>query len=299
MCKNEKNNVDSGSQATLAVNSKMAGEVERIIDNSNIAGAYVFFNNGSGYYVRKSENGEKRGEFGEASILSEKGIQKSSTWHSGTGGNMTLCPGYQKIVEAKEETPGLSEMNYAYFDANYVIGNKEQVCTFSIPLLDASENIYGIVGVEIAPSVLKGLISNRDLNGTYMLGVKDSEKGFIENIVFYGDMYQDIIKKENGIWLIDNKDGIYEVGNEGERKVPNAISEDIKFYQENSAFANESWVLCAIVDESEFTASANKMRQAVIVAALCASIVGIIALYWLSRTLTKPISVTRRCIMSC
>ena len=298
MCKTAKTNVDAGVQEALMVTGEMAGEVDRIMENQNINGAYVFFDNGAAYYVRKNLEGTKIAEFGEEIFLNEKSIPKSATWRGNTGGNLDLCPGYAEIVEAKGKMPGLSETDYAYFDAGYTVGEDlERAITFSVPLMDASRNVYAVVGVEVAPSALKSLIPNNDIHGTYMLGAKDPEKSFIEKIVFFGENYQEIIDKENGIWLVDkNKDGISEVGSEVASKVPSVISEEITFYQENSAFVDESWILCAIVDEREFTASADKMSQAILTAILCASLVGIIAVYSLSRSFTKPITTLVNCL---
>jgi diguanylate cyclase (GGDEF)-like protein len=292
ICKSMKGAVDSGAQGAMAVNDEIANEIGKMTENQGVRGAYVFFDNGSAYYVRRNDENQLVAEFGEEIYLATRGIGKSPTWQQGTGGNMTLCPAYNQLVEAKNSKPGLAEMDYACFSTNYQCGGKgERLLTFSIPLLDGAGNIYAVAGIEVSSDSLKVLIPDNDIRGTYMLGMVDTEKSFIERIVSQGELFESVLEQENGLWLIDNnKDGIYELGTEGERNAPDVITQEIRFYPESSAFSHQSWVLCAIVDDNEFAESVDKMKNSIITALLCASLVGILGLFFLSRILTKPIA---------
>lgn len=294
----DNNRTQANGVTAMTVNSAIANEIGRMLENKGVCGAYVFFNNGSSYYIRKNEKEQVVAEYGDESYLTERGIIKSASWQQGTGGDMILCPGYGKIVEAKNSKPGLSEMDYACFDTSYLSReSSEHLLTFSIPLMDEGENIYAVAGIEVSSAVLKGMIPSNDVQGTYMLGMQDSGKNFIQRIVSNGEMFEEVLVKENGLWLVDeNGDGICEVGNEGERKVPDVLTQEIRFYPETSAFSNQSWVLCAIVDEDGFTDSVNKMKRSIFTALLCASAVGILGLFFLSRILTKPITALVSCL---
>lgn len=284
-CKNIRNGSEQSDEE--AVNAILS-----IMEGKGVQGAYIFFNDGFSYYIRKDDKDVAVAEYGEESYLAQRGIEKASDWKYGTGGNMKFCPGYDKIAEAKKNTRGLSEMDYACFDISKDEQNAaEQRLTFSIPLLDEAENIYAVAGIEVSSEALRKLIPNDDIRGTYMLGVLDPEKSFIERIVSGGSLFENVLKQANGLWLVDeNKDGIYEVGNEGERNSPDVLTQEIRFYPETSAFSNQAWVLCAIVDEKQFANSVNQMKQSILMALLFASIVGILGLFFLSRVLTKPIS---------
>lgn len=292
MCRNVKSAFDNGIQETMGVNEDIANAIGEIMGNTGVQGAYVFFNNGSSYYIRQNSREEIVAEYGDESYLAERKIEKSSAWQQGTNGNMELCPGYRKIAEAKVNKPGLLEMDYACFDTSYQCRDTgEYLLTFSIPLLDEAENVYAVAGIEVSSAVLKKLIPNDDIRGTYMLGVLDSEKSFIERIVSDGELFEGILEPENGLWLVDeNGDGICEVGNEGELNSPDVLTKEIRFYPETSAFSHQSWVLCAIVDESQLTNSVNQMKQSIFMALLFSSAVGILGLFFLSRMLTKPIA---------
>lgn len=292
MCRNAKSASDNGIQETMGVNEGIATAIGGIMENTGVQGAYVFFNTGSSYYIRRNSMEEIVAEYGDEIYLAERGIKKSSSWQQGSNGNMELCPGYRKIVEAKIDKPGLLEMDYACFDTSYQCQETgEYLLTFSIPLLDEAENIYAVAGIEVSSEALKNLIPNDDVRGTYMLGVVDSEKSFIERIVSDGELYEDILESENGLWLVDeNGDGIYKVGSEGELNSPDVLTQEIRFYPETSAFSNHSWVLCAIVAESQFTNSVDQMKQSIFMALLFASVVGILGLFFVSRILTKPIA---------
>lgn len=291
-CKSVKNISDNSFLGGMGVNQNIADVVWKITEKSGVQGAYVFFNNGSSYYIRRNSKDAVVAEYGDENYLAQKGIEKSSAWQQGTGGDMTLCPGYNKIAEAMINSPGLSEIDYACFDTSYQSKDTaERLLTFSIPLIDELGNIYAVAGMEISSSALRNLIPNDDIRGTYMLGVLDSEKSFIERIVSDGELFENALEQENGLWLIDeNEDGISKVGNEGGWNSPDVLTQEIRFYPETSAFSNQSWVLCAIVDESQFTNSVNQMKQSIFMALLVAGIVGILGLFFLSRILTKPIS---------
>lgn len=290
LCKNMKSAVDEGSQTAMAINDNIADEIGKMTEKQGVQGAFVFFDNGSAYYIRRNQDNQLVAEFGEEIFLIARGIEKSAAWQQGIGTDMTLCPAYNKIVEAKTDNPGLAEMDYACFDTNYQCG-KERVLTFSIPLLDNAGNVYAVAGFEISSASLKRVIPDNDIRGTYMLGVVDTEKSFIERIVSEGEQFESVIEQENGLWLIDNnKDGMYELGTEGERNTPDVLTKEIRFYPESSAFSNQSWVLCAIVDDTEFAESVDKMKNSIITALLCASAIGVLGLFFLSRMLTKPIA---------
>ena len=291
-CRNVKSAYDNNTQQIMGVNEGIANAVGEILGNTGVRGAYVFFNSGSSYYIRRNSLGELVAEYGEENYLTERGIEKSSVWQQGSNGNMGLCPGFGKITEAKTNKPGLSEMDYACFDTSYQCQETgEYLLTFSIPLLDEAQNIYAVAGIEVASEALRKLIPNDDIRGTYMLGVLDPEKSFIERIASDGELFEDILEPENGLWLVDEDgDGICEAANEGNPNSPNVLTQEIGFYPETSAFSNESWVLCAIVDESQFTNSVNQMKQSIFMALLFASAVGILGLFFLSRILTKPIA---------
>lgn len=271
---------------------KAVNAILGIMEGKGVQGAYIFLENGFSYYIRRDSRDVFVAEYGEEAYLTQRGIEKAVTWKQGTGGDMTQCPGYHKIAEIKKNTQGLSEMDYACFDTSYqTTDTGQQRLTFSIPVLDESENIFAMVGIEVSSETLKKLIPHDDIRGTYMLGVLDSEKSFIERIVSDGTLFENILKQENGLWLVDeNKDGIYEVGNEGERNSPDVLTQEIRFYPQTSAFSEQAWVLCAIVDEKQFNNSVNQMKQSIFMALLFASIVGVLGLFFLSRILTKPIS---------
>ena len=292
MCKNMKASVDSGAQPMMGVNDDIADMIGEITKEHGAQGAYVFFDSGSAYYIRRDKDNRLIAEFGEENYLTAREIAKSTTWKQGTGGDMTICPSYHEISEAKNSKPGLTEMDYACFDTDYQCGDSgEYVLTFSIPLLDGVGNIYAVVGIEVSSASLNALIPANDIRGTYMLGVMNTEKSFIERIVSQGEIYNSVLLEENGLWLLDNnKDGIYELGSEGARNTAEVLTKEIRFYPENSAFSHQSWVLCAIVDDSELAQSVDNMKNSIITALVCASLIGILGLFFLSRILTKPIA---------
>ena len=268
-----------------------AEELLKIIRVEEISGAFVFYKNGSACYLREDEAGNKVADYGAESVLRSLEITKSDSWTETIDGDMGKCPGYAKIAEAVKESPGLDQFDYACMANTYRRdGTVEKVITFSVPIINQGE-IFSIVGIEISSEYLNKAISDNDINGSYMLGIQDTKKSFIERIASSGGAYESILQKENGIWLVENeKDGNYRIGDEGEREVPYVMTQEIHFYDETSAFSNEAWVACAIMDESELTASVNKMKKSILTALVVSAFFGICGLFFLSRVLTKPIS---------
>lgn len=269
-----------------------------LTDKEEISGAFVFYENGEACYVRRSESGAKEADYGNEAVLQSAGIPKSAVWAASTEGNMEFCPGYTKIKETMQKTQGLEEVDYACASNSYRRnGSVDRKLTFSIPVMDVKGEVYAVVGIEVSSSVLAEVMEGNDIQGSYMLGVQNVGKSFIEQVVSSGEAYQEILQEENGIWLVENEeDGNYRIGDEGTRDVPYVLTEEIKFYSETSAFADENWVVCAIVDESELTASADKMKGSILTAMLVSCLIGICALYFLSRVLTKPIAALVDCL---
>ena len=274
------------------VKLSVAEELMQMIAVEEISGAYIFYKNGSAYYIRENEKGDKVADYGTDNLLAWLEVTKSDIWEETLEDGIEASPGYKKITEAIKENPGRDVFDYACMSNNYQrSGSIENIITFSIPIIDKQGEIYSIVGIEISYDFLQKVINDKDIDGSYMLGVQDTKKSFIERIASNDGAYERVLREENGIWLIENKhDDNYRIGNEGSSNVPYVMTQEIHFYDETSAFSNEAWVVCAIMDEKELTASANKMKKAILTALLVSAIIGLCGLVFFSKVLTKPIA---------
>ena len=63
ICKNMKVAVDSGAQEAMGVNDEVVNEIGKIIESQGVRGAYVFFESGSAYYVRKDDENQLAAEW--------------------------------------------------------------------------------------------------------------------------------------------------------------------------------------------------------------------------------------------
>lgn len=286
------------SHTSKSVTLEEVEALKILTDKEEITGAFVFYKNGEACYVRRNAAGEKEADYGNEELLQSAGIVKSNVWAASTGGDMKLCPGYKKISEAMQKNPGLDETDYACADNTYCrSGSIQRNLTFSIPVVDVKGEVCAVVGIEISSDLIKEAIEGNDIQGSYMLGVQNVGKSFIEQIVSVGEVYQEVLEEENGIWLVENEeDGIYRIGDEGTRNAPYVLTEKVSFYSETSVFAEENWVVCAIVDGSELMASVDKMKRSILTALLVSSLIGIVALFFISRVLTKPISELVNCL---
>lgn len=281
-------------KTTKEVSLQMAERLNELAEIEEVRGAYIFYNNGSCYYVRKNEAGEKEAAYGSEVLLEQAGVPKSPQWKAGSGGDMSVCPGYGKIVQAIERNQESDEFFYACADTTYLQEQPSQTAvTFSVPALSENGSIWAVVGMELSEECLYDILADPDVQGTYLLGVQDAEKSYIEQAVMEGDSFQEKLKEQNGIWLVKDSakdDRLYRMASEGTNHIPYVLTKKVAFYKDNSAFSQEAWLLCAIVEENELLGSVNRMKKAIISAILIASFIGVFALFFLSRILTKPIT---------
>ncbi|MDE6313612.1 MAG: diguanylate cyclase [Lachnospiraceae bacterium] len=281
-------------KTTKEVSLQMAERLNELAEIEEVRGAYIFYNNGSCYYVRKNEAGEKEAAYGLEVLLEQAGVPKSPQWKAGSGGDMSVCPGYGKIVQAIERNQESDEFFYACADTTYLQEQPSQAAvTFSVPALSENGSIWAVVGMELSEECLYDILADPDVQGTYLLGVQDAEKSYIEQAVMEGDSFQEKLKEQNGIWLVKDSakdDRLYRMASEGTNHIPYVLTKKVAFYKDNSAFSQEAWLLCAIVEENELLGSVNRMKKAIISAILIASFIGVFALFFLSRILTKPIT---------
>lgn len=284
----------SESREAKGVSYQMAEQLNQLTDISDVNGAFIFYANGSSYYVRENEKGDKEADYGSEVLLEQVSIAKSEQWRAGNGEDMTVCPGYEKMTRAIAQNPDLEESAYTCADVTYRKSNSmEEVVTFSVPVLSENGSIWAVIGIELSNEFLSDILEESDVQGTYMLGMQDAEKSFIEQTVMVGESFEKEVKEQNGIWLVKDKgknNTVYRMAAEGSNRVPYVLTKKIAVYKDGSAFSQEAWLICAIVDENELLGSVNRMKKAIITASLIASLIGVFALFFLSRILTKPIT---------
>lgn len=279
-------------KSVRGVNLQVAQQLTALTDMDEVKGAYVFYSNGSAYYVREYENGEKAAYYGSEQLLEQLNVKKSGQWS--VAASIEDCPGYNKIAQAVEQQPGLEELDYMCADSTEGLeATEENRLTFGVPAISENGSIVAVVGVEVSTNTLSNILSESNVQGTYMLGMQDADKSFIEQVVTSGESFAPEVKEQDGIWLIKDKSknsGMYRMAMEGSNRIPYVLTKKLSLYRDNTAFSQEAWMLCAIVDENELLGSVNRMKRAVIGACLVASIIGVFALFFLSKILTKPIT---------
>ncbi len=276
------------------VTKEIAQSLKKLLDLEEVSGTYVFYDNGSSLYLTEDAQDSVVGVYGEESLLTYLGASKSSKWREKPGDRLKDAPGYEKIQKAMETGSGAGDFDYACMDYSYC-REGEKTITYTVPVLGGDKKVSVMVGVEISKKTLTDLISDDDIQGTYFVGVSDKDKNFIERVVSSTkegrvSSFDRILEKENGIWLIGGENGVFTMGNEGAYQAPYVLKSEIDFYQEKSAYQEETWLVGAIVDKSELLGSVNRMEKSILTALLVASMIGLIAIYFMATTLTKPIA---------
>lgn len=276
------------------VTEEIAGSLKELLDLDEVSGTYVYFSNGSTIYLTEDAQKHVLGAYGEESLLAGLGAEKSSDWSAKSENGLKDAPGYAKIQEAMESEVALEDSDYACVDYSYHRQGEKKV-TYTVPILGEYGKISALLGVEISKQTLTELITDDDVNGTYFIGVSDKDKNFIERVVSSTkkgqvNSFDEILEKEDGIWLIAGENEVYTMGNEGEHHAPYVLKSKLEFYKENSAFQQETWLVGVIVDKSELLGSVNRMKRSILTALLAASVIGLIAIYFLAMTLTKPMA---------
>ncbi|MDN5308094.1 MAG: hypothetical protein PWP16_1457, partial [Eubacteriaceae bacterium] len=257
-----------------------------VLEQSDITGAFMVLN---------GSNAKKDSDFAHSAVYLRNltpELAKASNYQLNVG-PIAIAKNYQlptstdwnldMIIKADDQTdnfyfnPIKAAQNYKgseltrlgyWSPPQDILGDNQQIITYSLPLLDQAGNPYGIVGIEIEQSFFsEEYLSDEDLpytDGFYMVAAVDDNQINTNWFVTGNVVAKAYLKNQN--FLVSSKrndEGLYATTMPGHFKV-NLSIQTLNLYSENSPFVDENWSLLGVVPENVLRANSASIREKLI-----------------------------------
>lgn len=197
------------------------------------------------------------------------------------------------------EVSEVTAENMGYLSKLFVLsGNdRQEIITYSKPLVSDKGELLGVVGVEMNKEYLQTLLTaekdRQVVNNSFILAVtEDGGKSYLP-IVSSGLLYSDYFADAKML-LPDERQELK--GNQflilKDEKKQNEYYTAVKpldFYNESNPFREQEWVLLGIRDAKSLFAAENDFRWAVGLAMFLSLIIGLFLAYFVSKHIAGPI----------
>ncbi len=202
---------------------------------------------------------------------------------------------YHKPIWASRQTPNVEMERYGYWGRpmNFV-GDRQHMVSYTMPLLDAAGNAYGVLGVEMTLSHFTQIYLPGDellyRNSFYAVGTLENETLSAEGFLPGGALAQVYLQEKLPVVL--NKvrgESLYEVTLDGLGEMYCA-TRPIKVYSDNSPFAGETWNLLCFVPQNVIHEGSASVRQQLAASIVATSLVSFGAIFVLVYLSTRKIS---------
>lgn len=304
----------SDTELTQSILVNSSGTLKNIIQSNGVTGAFFILNTkegaGSvskrpGIYLRKTTaddtlDSELSLIVGPKEWVKNSDIAVSDTWSENfdftdASANYDF---YNKPASSETLLYSVKADEFEYWSAPFELCGR-RVITYSIPVINSSKELYGVLGVEISEDYLKAFLPYSGIsaggNNAYILSCASINDTTYDNKVFSGTLFSsdyDENKLADFTYLSEYSKGenTYRILNNGESTNAYAFIYPMNVYTSGSYYAKEQWTLIGIADSSGVTQFSdmvkNQINKAIFVSVLVTLLFGIFA----NQFITKPIS---------
>lgn len=286
-----------------------AAQLNDILADNTVSGAFVILNGSnirknedahSVVYLRNSTPGQASGkkksyilEAGSMEIAQKLGVPTSHNWRLDFDSENRDY--YVKPIDAAFEYPKSEIERYGYWaPPEDLLGDKQQVVTYTMPILDEMGVPYGVLGVEISLTLFnQHYLPNTYLpyqNSFFAITPQSTSEMNLDWFIPSGPLAQVYLDVDNAIEIkqIENRN-LYETKLEGIGKVYCSLL-PISMYSKNSPFYSESWMIAGFVPQNIVHQSSNSVRTTILINILLTIIFAFIAIFILTYLTSRKIS---------
>ncbi len=214
---------------------------------------------------------------------------------------------YFKPLFAARQYPDIGAQDLGHWSRTFYLGDNadDEVLTYSQPLLDENNQVYGVLGVEITVDYLRKLLPYDELSqgksAAYLLAMPPAEKK--ETIEFYGALSSGPIVKrifgDTRIFPFDSEaihNSIYPAKTDPERTKQTMYGsiQYLNLYNSNTPFEQERWALIGLVEKDSVFSFSQKMLLNMLTFLSVALILGAFCTFWIGYFIAKPFRVLAR-----
>ncbi len=250
---------------------------------------------------------------GSARFAENLGIKRDELWEPRLEKDSIASENLKKIksivISTFKESNIKDSNNLAFWLQTTDIYNENvENLTYIYPIIDKySAKLYGIIGIEISPSMLADILRIDTISARSNIGFAILESGELmdknlskaRSLYYFGDYIEGLAsgedisyKKLNNKYSADiekngekllgfkNKDHIHQVY---------GISKQVKLYDKDSYYTDDTWDLVLFLDADNFSYNKESYRSGVKKAIFISMAFAIMLSILLSRVLTSPI----------
>lgn len=299
--------LDQGSASAEPLLQVISDDMITNLRSLHVNGIFVVFNNHDldnginnkpGLHIRDldpTSKSSKRNEDlmivrGPSSIVKSLNISTDSAWRPQFvfSKEKSYYPFlYQPYQAAIHNNKEFTVEDLGYWSPSYSLyGDDKEVISYSIPLIDDNGNVFGVLGIEITHDYLDVLLPSDEIN--------DSGKGIYCLAIGNGnDNYKKVFNSENfgtdekEIEIKDMNKNMY-MKNTSEKFY--ISMEKLQLYNSNTPYANDEWVLMAVIPNDELLAFSNNITFILNIALALTTLSGIIGSIFIAFRLSMPIT---------
>ncbi|NBK96428.1 MAG: sensor domain-containing phosphodiesterase [Erysipelotrichia bacterium] len=297
--------LDQSSDTALPLLKEIDEDMINTLRNQHVSGIFVVFNNHDldekvenkpGLYIRDLDptsnasinNTDLLIERGSKEMVKQLSISTDISWNP----QFVFTEKYYSFLYEPYQTALKYQSDYSisdlgYWSSAFTLSNDErEIITYSIPLIDANKQVYGVLGVEVSHDYLSSLLPQEEINekgnGSYSLAIYNQKANDYLNVYSKGNIVLnesiDISKQQDEQYYLKNS----------ERKVYASI-EKLKLYNSNTPYIEDEWVLIAFVPNDDLLAFSHDVNFVFFAAMVMTLLFGIIGSIFISLRLSHPI----------
>lgn len=302
--------LDQNSANALPLLKEILHELLGSMRALRVTGIYVVFSSGdldervedkTGIYIRdsdprsgfSSDNGDLLLEYAPIELAASSGITTDTYWkplfefekHQSYPDFF-----YVPYQQARHNVKNFSALDMGYWGKKFILNESDvEAITYSVPLLNNQGQVYGVVGIDLSLDYLRKLLPKEELAedsaGSYLLAVHKQGELTLENVFSSGYQYNPVsdtteLKKEKDMYVI-----CY-----GEKDLYASVK-DMRLYNSNTPYSDETWALVGIVDKKNLYSFADKIDRifmfAFVLVLMLGGICSLLVSYYVSRPIKK------------
>lgn len=173
--------------------------------------------------------------------------------------------------------------------------NDNPIITYSIPLIDNSKKVWGVIGVEISLDYLYKHLPATDLQPRdslgYLVGYRDDNADPISPLIMGGALQRRMIDENQPLNFeaVDIDRNIYLIKDHHGSEDLYASVEQMALYENNTPFENEQWYLIGIMRGDYLFNYTDNIWNILWISFFIAVILGTISAGFISIRLSKPV----------
>lgn len=291
---------------------KASDSLVSILKQNHVTGAYFILNGSnadkqnsaahSAVYIRNTTPDVREStnyllEIGPTAVSKQYQMATSIRWNLDMRADQEVdaFDFYEKPIWASTQFKGAEMERYGYWSTpKDILNDNQQVVCYTMPILDADGNGYGVVGIEIAiPYFTQYYLPDSDLlyhNSFYVIA------GMHENALDFkwfipgGVLAKTYLKSNTQLPLKEVKeDGIFETSLDKLGSMVSSVRE-LKVYSENSPFVEQNWTLACLVPSNVLRENSVSVREKLVYSIIVTTALAFTAVFVLVYFFTRKIS---------